>query len=113
LAKHNIIPQVEHERAMTDLEYDEMAANNRDRLGEEARHKKAAKEIDEDEEAGLDDDDDDFLKKLREKRISQIQANVLRNRFGTLMEIGQTDYKSEVTNAAEDIFVVVFLYKQG
>lgn len=112
LMKHGIIPKMEMERAPTDLEYDEMAANNRDRLADEERHRKAERVLAEENEEDADDDDA-FMQQYRQKRMQQIQADVVRNRYGTLTEIGQTEYKSEVTQAPEDTFVVVFLYKQG
>jgi hypothetical protein len=53
------------------------------------------------------------MKQYRAKRLQQLQTDAVKNRFGTLVEIGQTDYKQEVSNAPEDVFVIVFLYKQG
>jgi hypothetical protein len=33
--------------------------------------------------------------------------------FGSVVEIGQTDFVRQVTEASRDIWVVVFMYKQG
>jgi len=42
-----------------------------------------------------------------------MQAEAMKSHFGELIEISQTEYTKEVTNAPPDIYVVVFLYKQG
>ena len=112
--KHGIIPTVEVERPPTDLEFDSMAFENKQRLEEEMKRKKAEQKMkeEEDDDEGFEDDDD-FMKQYREKRLAQMQANMLRNKFGSLIEISQVDYKQEVTNAPADLYVVVFLYKQG
>jgi hypothetical protein len=45
-------------------------------------------------------------------RIAQLKEAAVRNKFGELIDITEPSYKKEVTEAG-DVWVVVFLYKNG
>ncbi|GAM28093.1 hypothetical protein SAMD00019534_112690, partial [Acytostelium subglobosum LB1] len=59
-----------------------------------------------------DDEDETVLERLRQKRIAQMKADAVKNKFGEFYEITEPAYKSEVTEA-KDYFVVVHLHKNG
>lgn len=49
---------------------------------------------------------------IRQKRIEELRnAANQRPRFGSLQEIRRNEFVAQVTNAGEDIWVVVLLYK--
>jgi len=96
---------------------------------EEKLEKATLDELDELE----DDEDDDILQKyrsielvglialvwelnylsFRQKRIEEMKTQALRNRYGFISEIKAPEWKAEVTNAPEDVHVIVHLYKPG
>lgn len=65
--------------------------------------------------AELDDLEDEFaedvLESYRDKRLAELKMRQQRERFGSVRNIGQTEYKQEVSEA--DIWVVVHLFVFG
>ncbi|KAL3133995.1 hypothetical protein ABBQ32_008434 [Trebouxia sp. C0010 RCD-2024] len=63
--------------------------------------------------AELDDefDDDRFLEQYRQERIQQLKQAQNKAKFGTVEQITRGDFVQQVTNAGEDVYVVVLLYK--
>ncbi len=49
----------------------------------------------------------------RQKRIQELQKAATAPRFGTVEEIRGSEFVQQVTNAGEDVWVVVHLYKEG
>lgn len=49
----------------------------------------------------------------RKQRMEQMKVAAARNRFGSVREISQTEFVSEVNKAPKDVSVVVHLYKDG
>jgi hypothetical protein len=47
----------------------------------------------------------------RQERIEQLKAAQKQARFGTMEHITRGDFVQQVTNAGEDVYVVVHLYK--
>jgi len=60
-----------------------------------------------------DDEDDRMLEAYRKKRIEEMKKAALKNKYGEVINISETEWKDQVTNAPPDEFVVVNLYKQG
>eukprot|EP01111_Echinosteliopsis_oligospora_P010686 TRINITY_DN3384_c0_g2_i1.p1 TRINITY_DN3384_c0_g2~~TRINITY_DN3384_c0_g2_i1.p1 ORF type:complete len:238 (+),score=81.39 TRINITY_DN3384_c0_g2_i1:82-795(+) len=60
-----------------------------------------------------DDEDDKILEEYRKKRLAEMQAAASVNKFGTVVNISEPEWKGTVTNAPSDLYVVVNLYKQG
>ncbi|DBA75401.1 hypothetical protein WJX77_002145 [Trebouxia sp. C0004] len=69
------------------------------------------KAVDELEELADEFDDDRFLEQYRQERIEQLKAAQKQARFGTMEHITRGDFVQQVTNAGEDVYVVVHLYK--
>lgn len=42
-----------------------------------------------------------------------MKATALKNKFGAVINITEPEWKAEVTNAPEDLYIVVNLWKQG
>lgn len=53
---------------------------------------------------------EDAMAALRKKRLQQLKEQAARNKFGTVIEIGEPQWKSEVTEAEKDVYVVIHLY---
>ncbi|GBF98180.1 hypothetical protein Rsub_10680 [Raphidocelis subcapitata] len=70
---------------------------------------------DADELSDLEDEftDDRFLEEYRQRRIREMRDAAARPRFGTLDEIGGSDFVTRVTEASRDHWVVCLLYKSG
>jgi hypothetical protein len=45
------------------------------------------------------------------RRLEEMKEKAAKSKFGEIVEINEPEYKREVTEAPEDTFVVVFLYK--
>lgn len=60
-----------------------------------------------------DDADEDVLEVYRRQRLQQMKEEAARNIFGSLIQVGQTDYKESVTIASEKHPVVVHLMEAG
>ncbi|XP_009621807.1 uncharacterized protein [Nicotiana tomentosiformis] len=65
----------------------------------------------------LEDDpqlnDDRFLQEYRKKRLAEIREAAKIARFGAVLPISGSDFVREVSQAPEDVWVVVLLYKDG
>jgi len=72
---------------------------------EEARDKNAL----EDDAPG--EDDEAFLERYRQKRISEMKAKAQKEIYGTVDQIIESEYKTQVET--KDTWVVVHLYKAG
>jgi len=60
-----------------------------------------------------DDEDDRVLEAYRRKRMDEMKQAALKNKYGEVINISEQEWKDQVTNAPQDEFVVVNLYKQG
>jgi len=60
-----------------------------------------------------DDEDERMLEHYRQKRILELQEKQKAAKFGDVREISAEDYKREVNNAGENIWVILHLYKTG
>ncbi|CAN4118427.1 unnamed protein product [Withania somnifera] len=76
--------------------------------------------IDEKTQEELDDLEDDpdlsddrFLQEYRKKRMAEMREVAKIVRFGSVIPISGSDFVREVSQAPEDIWVVVLLYKDG
>lgn len=76
--------------------------------------------IDEKTQEELDDleddpdlNDDRFLQEYRKKRMAEMREAAKIVRFGSVIPISGSDFVREVSQAPEDIWVVVLLYKDG
>ncbi|KAI3452544.1 hypothetical protein Pfo_009208 [Paulownia fortunei] len=74
--------------------------------------------IDEKTEEELEDleddlDDDRFLEDYRKKRLAEMREAAKIAKFGSLIPISGSDFVREVSQAPQDIWVVVLLYKDG
>ncbi|KAG8384938.1 hypothetical protein BUALT_Bualt04G0170200 [Buddleja alternifolia] len=74
--------------------------------------------IDEKTEEELEDleddlDDDRFLEDYRKKRLAEMREAVKIARFGSVNPISGSDFVREVSQAPQDVWVVVLLYKDG
>lgn len=99
-------------RPPTEKEYDQQAAEQREAREQEKLSKYESATLDELDEFE-DEEDERVLEEYRKKRIAEMQKMALRNRFGDLKTIGSYEWKEEVTDAPEDVFVVVLLTKPG
>ncbi|KAL3534013.1 hypothetical protein ACH5RR_007534 [Cinchona calisaya] len=73
---------------------------------------KTEEELQELEDDDLDDDDR-FLEEYRKKRLAEMREAAKIARFGSVMPISGSDFIREVSQAPEDVWVVVNLYKDG
>ncbi|KAG8482965.1 hypothetical protein CXB51_022000 [Gossypium anomalum] len=71
---------------------------------------KAEYELDELED---DLDDDRFLEEYRKKRLAEMKEAAKVSKYGSVMQISGSDFVREVSQAPQDVWVVVFLYKEG
>nr|CAD1821083.1 unnamed protein product [Ananas comosus var. bracteatus] len=58
-------------------------------------------------------DDDRFLREYRKKRLAELRETARVARFGSVVPISGSDFVREVSQAPPDVWVVVFLYKDG
>ncbi|KAF3788571.1 Phosducin-like protein 3 [Nymphaea thermarum] len=58
-------------------------------------------------------DDDRFLEEYRKKRLEELKMSARIPRFGSVIPIVGADFVREVSQAPPDVWVVVFLYKEG
>ncbi|CAA0820132.1 Thioredoxin superfamily protein [Striga hermonthica] len=58
-------------------------------------------------------DDDRFLEEYRKKRLAEIRESSKIARFGSVIPISGSDFVREVSQAPQDLWVVVLLYKDG
>ncbi|CAH9099400.1 unnamed protein product [Cuscuta europaea] len=62
---------------------------------------------------GDDLDEDRFLEEYRKKRLTEIREAAKVAKFGSVIPISGSDFVREVSQAPQDIWVVVMLYKDG
>ncbi|XAR65928.1 hypothetical protein NMG60_11011942 [Bertholletia excelsa] len=58
-------------------------------------------------------DDDRFLQEYRKKRLAEMREAAKIRRYGLVIPISGSDFVREVSQAPEDVWVVVILYKDG
>ncbi|XP_058219556.1 uncharacterized protein LOC131330076 isoform X1 [Rhododendron vialii] len=58
-------------------------------------------------------DDDRFLEEYRKKRLAEMREVAKVRRYGSVIPISGSDFVREVSQAPEDVWVVVILYKDG
>jgi len=100
------------QKAPTDLEYDERALENGKRSEEEQRERLQNASLDELNELE-DDNDEKVIEEYRKKRMEEMRNQASREKFGSLMSISEPEYKTVVTDAPPEEWVVVFLTKPG
>ncbi|XP_029443280.1 phosducin-like protein 2 [Rhinatrema bivittatum] len=61
----------------------------------------------------FDEEDERAIEKYRQQRLQELKSLQRRQKFGELTEIQDVQYVKEVTNAGEDIWVVLHLYKSS
>ncbi|KAJ4794827.1 Phosducin-like protein [Rhynchospora pubera] len=72
---------------------------------------KSPEELEELEDDDLDDDR--FLQEYRKKRLAEMQQASKVVRYGSVVPISGSDFVREVSQAPQDVWVVVLLYKDG
>jgi hypothetical protein len=91
------------------------AANLDNNAGGRARNEESDDSSD-DDEALMGDMDDKFMAQYRQERIAALkaaQAQQRREKFGRVTHLTRADYVAEVTEASEDTWVALHLYKDG
>jgi len=93
----------------------------RDRISREAPG--GAVHVEEEDERDDDDDlldaledemgDDDMVKRFRDARIAEMKAAQARNKFGEVKPIDKPEWVTEVTEASNDVTVVVYLWQHS
>jgi hypothetical protein len=73
----------------------------------------SGKEADELSDMEDEFEDDRFLEKYRQQRIAQLRQEASKPRFGTFEHIRGSEFVQKVSQAGPDVWVVVFLYKEG
>jgi len=109
LVKHKIMTASKKHVTQDELDFAHMErANQKDKLAD-----KSLGELDELE----DDEDKDTLDVYRKKRIAEMRKNAKLNKFGDLMQINESEYKKEVTEASAEgedgTYVVLHLFCYG
>lgn len=64
-------------------------------------------------EALEDDEDEDFLQEYKNKRLRELNELSKAAKFGRVYPITKPEYKTEITDASNDAFVLVHLTSQG
>jgi hypothetical protein len=62
-------------------------------------------------EDDLDLEDDEYMKAYREKRIQELKKDVMKPKFGELIEISKPDFEMQVNRAPKGVVVLVHLYQ--
>lgn len=79
---------------------------------ERQNHKYDDKTLDQLDE--LEDDiEENTLEKLRQKRLNEIKAQSLKDKYGHIQQISKPDYEKEVTKASETQAVICCLFVYG
>ncbi|RIA86258.1 thioredoxin-like protein [Glomus cerebriforme] len=58
-----------------------------------------------------DEEDDRILAEYRQKRIAEMKAEASQEKFGQLIQISKPDFIREVTEASQEVWVIVHLFK--
>lgn len=107
LRKHGILPPKE-----TEVTEEDLVELVEETIAEKMAGKKAddmtLEELDEIE----DDEDAEILAQIRRARIAELKAMQKRARFGELMHLAASDYKREVNEAGEGVWVVLHLFQE-
>jgi len=75
-------------------------------LSEDKHENKTLEELDE-----LEDDlEEDILSSYREKRISEMKAESLKEKYGNVTQISEKEFIPEVSNADSDTWVILHLF---
>ncbi|CAB4426379.1 unnamed protein product [Rhizophagus irregularis] len=86
--------------------FEEMDKNIREKQ-EKHLEDKTLDELDELE----DEEDDRILEEYRQKRMAEIKAEASREKYGQLIQISKPDFIKEVTEASQEVWVIVHLFK--
>ncbi|KAJ2551527.1 phosducin [Coemansia sp. RSA 1933] len=106
LRKHGILPQ-QVKVTQNDI-YDSAVEHARE---EESRR---LEKLDLDELDELEDEEDDqIIQQYRQQRMAEMQAQVDKEKFGELVQISEPDYKTEVTLASRESWIVVHLFRDS
>ncbi|KAJ2380091.1 phosducin, partial [Coemansia sp. RSA 2559] len=106
LRKHGILPQ-QVKITQNDI-YDSAVEHARE------EESKRLENMDLDELDELEDEEDDqVIQQYRQQRMAEIQAQMDKEKFGELVQISEPDYKSEVTLASRDNWIVVHLFRDS
>ncbi len=70
-----------------------------------------SKNLDELEDLEDETGDDSFLERYRQQRLQELNSSSGSPNFGSLREIQRDQWLAEVTNAGNDVWVVVYLFK--
>ncbi|VDQ00918.1 unnamed protein product [Trichobilharzia regenti] len=65
------------------------------------------------EDGEVDEEEARFLEEYRRKRIAMLKEEACKPRFGCVREVTKADWTTEVTNAGDDIFVIVHISEKG
>jgi len=60
-----------------------------------------------------DEEDERVLQAIRQQRMAELQEKSKKGVYGDVREISAEDYKQQVNNAGEGVWVVLHLYKSG
>jgi thiol-disulfide isomerase/thioredoxin len=81
-------------------------------LDENERRERELDEVSLDELDQLDGfEDDHFMEVYRRKRIAELRAQAMTEKFGELTQISEVDFIREVTEASKEVWVVVHLFQ--
>ncbi|KAJ2682620.1 Proteolipid protein 2, partial [Coemansia spiralis] len=106
LRKHGILPQ-QVKVSQNDI-YDSAVAQAQE---DESRRLEG---LDVDELAELEDEEDDrVLEQYRRQRVAEMQAQAAKEKFGELVQISEPEYKSAVTEASRESWIVVHLFRES
>ncbi|GMM52895.1 Plp2 protein [Starmerella bacillaris] len=68
---------------------------------------KTVRELDELDEDGLEDED--FIQMYREKRMQEIRDQLSKEKYGEVIKINKSEYKTEITEASNSCPVIVHI----
>lgn len=110
LRRKGVIPQKEAEITEEDV-INLMETTIKEKTGQ---NEKAKEDLTLDELDELEDEEDErVLLEYRMKRIAEMKASALTNKFGEVREISAEDYIQQVNKAGEGIYVILHLYRNG
>lgn len=79
----------------------------------DVRQYSSVQELDEMLEETVDDEDERMLQEYRKKRLAEMKAMAMNNRFGRCFEISKQDYVEEVSEASKEVNVICLIYQRG
>jgi len=117
LRKHGIIPPKVDSSGDLEITEDTVAQMLDERIRKEEDKSKGVKCWEdmtlEEIEALEDEEDERVLENYRQQRLAELQEKQKAAKFGDVREISAEDYKREVNNAGENVWVVLHLFKAG